>query len=153
MIPDNELVVLDTNVLVHLIRRNAIGERIAAEQQLRERRERPIISIVTVGELRALTRKLGWGTSKVQKLDDLVHQQLVIVNLNQGDVLERYAEIDYFCEKVMKPARPMAQNDMWIAATASAVAGYLITTDVDFEHLTPRFIKLVKIDAKTGATA
>lgn len=149
MIPLTASVLLDTNVLVHLIRGSAIGQRIAADHQLLERPERPFISIVTVGELKSLAMKFGWGSSKQRNLDDLI-SELVVMNLNQGAIIQQYAEIDHFCEKVLKPARPMAKNDIWIAATAAAVDAHLLTTDPDFDHLDPRFIKVARINPTNG---
>jgi len=151
VIPLSDPVVLDSNVLVHLIRANAVGQRIAADHQLLQRPDKPFISIVTVGELKALALKLGWGAAKQQKLSELVGE-LVVVNVNQGDILDRYAQIDHFSEKLVKPARRMGKNDAWIAATAAALDAHLITTDSDFDHLNPAFIKLVKVDPLTGAT-
>lgn len=145
MIPASALLLLDTNVLVHLVRGDQVGTRIADEYKLRERVEKPLISIITVGEMKALTMKLGWGERKREILD-LLLQELVIVHLNQGNIIEKYAEIDHYSEKVVKPARPMGQNDMWIAATASAVEAYLITTDNDFDHLVPDHFNRIKID-------
>jgi tRNA(fMet)-specific endonuclease VapC len=81
--------------------------------------DRPLISIVTVGESEALAQKFGWGEGKKSTLRDLLGE-LVIVQLAQGAIVQKYAQIAHFSEKVMKPARPMGQNDMWIAATATA---------------------------------
>lgn len=50
MIPPERLVLLDTNVLIHLVRGNAIGRAIDARYGLRARPERPLISMVTVGD-------------------------------------------------------------------------------------------------------
>jgi tRNA(fMet)-specific endonuclease VapC len=144
------LVQLDTNILVHLVRGSTVGQRVDDELGLSERSERPLISIVTVGELTSLAAKFGWGSAKRSALDGLV-RQLVIVQLHQGDIVERYAEIDHFSEREMRPARPMGQNDMWIAATASAFGATLITTDSDFDHLSPRFVTRVRVDARSGA--
>jgi len=146
----SEHVVLDTNVLVHLIRANTVGKRIEAEHHLRDRVEKPLISVVTVGEIWALALKLSWQDAKLAKLETVI-RELVIVHPHQGDVIQQYAAIDKFCEKDMKPARPMAQNDMWIAATAAASSARLLTTDSDFDHLKPKFIELSRVDARTGA--
>ena len=149
MIPSASLVLLDTNVLIHLVRDSAVGRRILADYALRDRRQRPLISIITVGEMLALSMKLRWGDNKRAALRGLFGN-LVVVHPSQGGVVERYAEIDHFCEHVMKPARKMGQNDMWIAATASVLGAHLLTTDSDFHHLDKQFIKLVHIDSDTG---
>jgi tRNA(fMet)-specific endonuclease VapC len=148
--PGTSLVLLDTNILVHLVRASIVGRRVDEDLSLTTRSERPLISVITVGELFALSRKLNWAAPKRAKLDQLV-RQLVIVQLHQGEIIPRYADIDHFCEREMKPARPMGQNDMWIAATASAFDATLVTSDSDFDHLSPRFIKRIRVDAHTGA--
>lgn len=131
MIPNTALVLLDTNVLVQLIRKSALGERIESEYQLSSRQERPLISVVTVGEMRALALKFGWGLKKVADLTALLHE-LVIVDINSDAVIANYAEIDRLSEQ---GGRPMGKNDIWIAATAAATNAWLLTTDKDFDHL------------------
>jgi predicted nucleic acid-binding protein len=150
VIEPGSLVLLDTNILVRLIRADEVGERIERDYGLLERRERPLISIVTVGEIEALARKLGWGGPKRAALLEMV-RKMAIVDLKQGQIILRYAEIDHFCEKESKPARPMGQNDMWIAATASEVEAVLLTTDTDFEHLHGVYLNVLTLDPKTGA--
>ena len=149
MIPSDALILLDTNILVHLIRGREIGQRIIGDHNLRDRTEKLLISIITVGEIHALTRKLTWGPAKRQSLSDLL-ANLVIVHPQQGEIVERYAEIDFYCEKELKPAEPMGQNDMWIAASAVALNAYLLTADTDFLRLAPRYLRLVIVDTQTG---
>ena len=149
MIPSDALILLDTNILVHLIRGRAIGRKIVADHDLQDRTEKPLISIITVGEIYALTRKLAWGPAKRQSLAELL-ANLVIVHPQQGEIVERYAEIDFYCEKELKPAEPMGQNDMWIAASASVLDAYLLTADTDFLRLAPRYLRLVSVDSQTG---
>jgi tRNA(fMet)-specific endonuclease VapC len=149
VIPAGELVILDTGVLVQLVRYNAAGKRIDEQLRLTGRQERPLISVVAVGELHALALKLGWGREKVRQLSEVV-RQLVVVDISRTDVIHRYAQIDEFSERQVKPARPLGQNDMWIAATAAAYDAHLVTTDTDFDHLTPRFIRRTRIDPRTG---
>lgn len=127
-----------------------MGARIANDHGLRERAERPLISVITVGEIRAMAMKRGWHAAKQARLDELV-RELVIVRPDQGAVIEKYAEIYTFCERDIQPAHRMGQNDMWIAATAAASSARLLTTDGDFDHLNPKFIRLSRIDAKSGA--
>lgn len=145
------LIVLDTNILVRLIRNDAVGTKVATDYALSDRPERPLISIVTAGEIQSLALKLGWGPDKRAAVTDLL-RQLVIVDLHQGGIVTKYAEIDHFCEKLAKPARRIQHNDMWIAATASEVDAALLTTDSDFDHLHGRFLEVVSINPRTGDT-
>jgi hypothetical protein len=70
----------------------------------------------------------------------------------QGRIVTAYGEIDHFTENVQKPARPMGKNDLWIAATAHVTGAALLTSDGDFDHLAPRFFRLVRVDARSGET-
>lgn len=131
MTPASGLVLLDTNILIHLLRATALGARAASEHALRSRSERPLLSIVTVGEALAFARKRGWGTPKVTALWELI-QQFVIVDIHSDEVLEHYATLDAFREA---HGRALGKNDLWISATAAATGALLLTTDKDFEPL------------------
>ncbi len=39
-------------------------------------------------------------------------------------------------------SRNMGKNDLWIAATTLLFNATLLTTDHDFEHLTPQFLRV-----------
>jgi predicted nucleic acid-binding protein len=104
---------------------------------LRAHTEKPLISIVTVGECHAFAAYRGWGAEKRAALDALLHE-LVIVDLNHGGVLRAYADIDAY---LTKNGKTVGDNDVWIAATARAAGASLLTTDKDFEPLDPKFIR------------
>jgi len=63
---------LDTNILVHLIRGKAVGLAIEAHFGLRGALNRCVISVVTVGEMYALARKWNWGATKQADLTKLL---------------------------------------------------------------------------------
>lgn len=151
MIGGGDFVVLDTNVLVYLARGTRAGSRIESDYRLTDRAERPCISVVTVGEARSLALQWDWGAAKVQVLEELL-RELVIVPISRQPIIQRYAEIDFHNRKVMKPARPVGKNDTWIAATASSLGGLLITSDTDFDHLATDYISLARVDARSGET-
>lgn len=131
MSPASTLILLDTNIILHLLRGSTLGNKVATEHSLRSRAERPLISVVTMGEALAFARKRGWGGTKVAQLREQLHQ-LVIVDINSTDVLEQYASLDAFCES---HGKALGKNDLWIAATAAASDALLLTTDKDFEPL------------------
>jgi len=64
VIGPEELVLLDTNVLLHLFRGSALGQKIEADYGLAKRPERPLISVVTVGEIQAIARRKGYSAEK-----------------------------------------------------------------------------------------
>jgi tRNA(fMet)-specific endonuclease VapC len=130
-----ETVLLDTSVLVHLIRGNPIGRWIDSNL-LHSLAEAPLLSAVTVGETLALARRWDWGAQKVHRLEDLV-RQYVVVDIGAKDVLSRYAEVDHVLRRM---GNPIQQNDMWIAATAIASEAHLLTADRDFDLLHPHYL-------------
>jgi len=149
IVPRGELILLDTSILVHLCRGKKVGQRVMKDQLLKVRPEKPLISVVTVGEALSLAKQRNWGEEKQDKLLSLM-SELVIVDINNEEILDNYAEIDHYLKKLVKPARPIGKNDIWIAATARAVGAWLLTTDKDFNPLDPAFIKRVYVDPDNG---
>jgi tRNA(fMet)-specific endonuclease VapC len=124
-------ILLDTNVVLHVVRGSEVATRIDAAVRLRSRAERALISVVTIGEALAFARRRGWGDSKTARLEELV-RELVVVDINNATVLRRYAEMH---EYLVKIGRSVGDNDIWIAACAAAASAVLITTDRDFDAL------------------
>ena len=146
---DDRPVVLDTNILVHLIRRNELGQQLLDEFDLLTRREPPLISYVTIGELHALAQHFGWGERK-RKFIDTVRMNMVVQPIESDLILRKYAEIDACATE---NGRTLGKNDLWIGATASATDSALLTTDKDFnfEALTNSLLEhLVLVDSDTG---
>lgn len=131
-----ELLLLDTNVVVQLVRWNEVGQRIDRTFGLLAREEKAMISVVTVGECHALAAYRGWGPDRRNVLNAL--HELVIVDIRNGKVLAAYAEIDAYLKK---NGKTVGNNDVWIAATARAAGALLLTTDRDFEPLDPTFLR------------
>jgi predicted nucleic acid-binding protein len=69
-VSDGGLLLLDTSVVLHVVRGKATGEALDRAFGLRARPDRPLISIITVGELLAFARQRGWGSAKVDPMHD-----------------------------------------------------------------------------------
>lgn len=67
-----EQLVLDTNVLLHLLRGKKAAEFIEREYGISGRNPRAIISIVTKGELKALGYRFSWGPKQHERLDAML---------------------------------------------------------------------------------
>lgn len=133
---------LDTNILIHLIRGSALGLWIESHYALSGAAQVPLISSVTEGELRSFAIYVDWGKDKQRVLQDRLNQ-FVIVPIELPDIMQAYAEID---ATSTRQGRKMGKNDIWIAATAHVTGARLLTTDKDFDHLSPRLIKRDWID-------
>lgn len=142
--PSRRLLLLDTNIVIHLVRGRAVGQAIDARFQLRTRSDRPLISMVTVGEALAFARQRDWGAERIGRLREII-RELVAMNIGAQPVLDRYAEIDTF---LRQSGRTVANNDVWIAACASAADATLLTTDHDFDPLAGLYLDRVWIDPR-----
>lgn len=136
----SDLFILDTNILVHLIRDSRIGQW--ATRQFGLRNSRQLISVITAGEILAFAKKRSWGLRRTEALKDLI-RELVVLPLDSEPVLHAYAEIDFHLQTI---GRQIEQNDMWIAATAVAAQAHLLTTDQDFDPLDTVFLTRTWID-------
>lgn len=130
-----EIVVLDTSVLVHLVRGRAAGRMLDRRHGLTLAELRPLICIVTVGECLAIARHNGWGSHKQARLESVL-RELVVVDIDDARVLGAYAELDAFTRA---KGNKMGKNDLWIGAVTRAQGAWLLTLDADFlEHVDPR---------------
>jgi tRNA(fMet)-specific endonuclease VapC len=132
---------LDTNILVHLVRGDSTGEEIKTMYAPYTRNPKPLICSVTEGELRSLALQFSWGTQKVDKMNYAL-EYFGRVPIESKDVMEAYAAIDFFSKS---QGIKMGKNDLWIAATTYTSGARLITTDDDFDHLDPGLIAVDKI--------
>jgi predicted nucleic acid-binding protein len=132
------LVLFDTNILVHVLRGSVAGRRAAEDAEQIAGAERPLISVVTLGEVHSLAKQFGWGQKKIDALDELL-RNVVVVDINNGPIISRYAELDVWS---MGRGRKMGKNDLWIAATTSVTGATLMTLDGDFDHLHPVHLTL-----------
>jgi len=133
---------LDTNILVHLIRRDALGQYLINNYSLYSLDPRPLISDVTEGELRSLAIQWKWGQQKREQMEFLL-SYFWRITINTPDVFEAYAAIDAFSESI---GTSMGKNDVWIAAAVQTLQALLLTTDKDFDHLHPIYLSRDWID-------
>ena len=143
---------LDTNIMIAYLREpNLTQEYVDKNFAPLDVSNDAIISVVTVGEIKAIALKNGWGLKRINKIENLL-RQVTIADINSEDVINRYAEIDAFSQCRLDgktsnfTARNMGKNDLWIAATASVLEATLLTTDNDFDHLHDEFLQVAKID-------
>jgi len=127
---------LDTSVILHLVRGKALGQQIQATYDLIQCQPRPLVSVVSLAEARVLAEASNWGEAKRQALDT-AFRSLTIVNINHPSVIDAYVQLELHARAHPQGARRMGKNDLWIAATAVAAQAVLLTTDKDFAFLIP----------------
>jgi tRNA(fMet)-specific endonuclease VapC len=137
---------LDTNILVHLIRGDELGRAIETNFALGGSLNRCLICVVTIGEMYSLARRWGWAQKKLDQLKALL-SQLVWIDINHPEVFETYAELEDISRRA---GRSIDKNSLWIAATAKVSATTLLTLNGDFDHLAAAHISRLRVDDKTG---
>ena len=120
--PATQLFLLDTSVIIHLVRGAEVCQRILRSYDLIHCQPRPLVCVVSLAEVRVLAAVNHWGERKRQALERTL-QSLVVVDIH--------------ARQHPMGARHMGKNDLWIAACAAAADAFLLYTDDDFEHLIP----------------
>jgi predicted nucleic acid-binding protein len=145
VITEREPLLLDTGIVVLLCRGGEMGQRLDARYALSGRREVPLLSVISVGELLAFARNASWGGRKEARLHEIL-ANLVIVDIQREPVLNAYADLSAHLKAA---GRPIGQNDLWIAACARATGAVLLTIDTDFDVLHPEWLRRERVDQST----
>ncbi len=138
----------DTNIILKFLRDNEFKKELEERFNMSSPEVSNLISIVSVGELKALSLRNNWGKRRNQLLDDAL-EDFITVDIRYMPMVMKYAEIDAFSQGKLKDkplkmsSRNMGKNDLWIAATASLADAQLITFDQDFEHLNNEYFELI----------
>ena len=146
---------LDTGMLLGFIREAPWALRVRTQFDLGNEETMVFTSVICQGELCALAEKFGWGKDKRIQLEDVLNK-FPTLDINKQPILNAYALIDAWTHgKTVvsprqtpppKPAVPMKQNDLWIAATVHESKATLLSTDKDFDHLNGVWISFVYVD-------
>ena len=139
---------LDTSVLLPLIRGRDLGRYISVTFDLANTVHRPLVSIVTHGEIWALADRHSWGHDKRAVLTKML-DSLVTISLDDQAILDAYVYMDRACRSMPKGAIVLGKNDLWIASTAKAADAVLLTTDRDFLPLHPTHCLVQWIDPES----
>lgn len=134
---------LDTGIVLNIVRKEK------ARTMVNPFSDDEYISIIMVGEIRSLGYRHNWQSRKMELLEKLL-SQFIILDINNEVLIDRYVHIDAFSQvkhkSISSPftAKNMGKNDLWIAATASFLEIPLLTVDDDFDHLHTMFFKVIK---------
>lgn len=137
---------LDTGVLILYARGSDAGKAIEAQFRFKASAYRPLVCVVTLGEIWAFARLRSWGDRQKTQLKSFL-ENLVAVDIFHGSTIEAYAEIQDYARR---KGRSLSDNDVWNAAVAKVSGATLLTTDRDFAPLVGRFINCKFIDPCSG---
>jgi predicted nucleic acid-binding protein len=144
--------VLDTNIIIHIIRNSKTWQYVELNFQPLE--NQTFVSFASVAEVLDIAVQLGWGENKKAILKQLLAQLNVFYDVES--LIDSYVEISAYsqgkhADKVLpkdESAKNMGKNDLWIAATTHSLQADLITTDKDFLHLDEVFFKVHYVEQK-----
>ncbi|MEY4805725.1 MAG: hypothetical protein RLZZ206_114 [Cyanobacteriota bacterium] len=97
---------LDTSVILHLVRGNALGQHIRDTFDLLHCQPRPLVCVVSLAEARVLAETNGWGEAKRYALV-MAFRSLTVVNINHPSVIDAYVMLDLHARSHPLGARRM----------------------------------------------
>ena len=116
---------LDTNILVHYVRRDAVWTKVRSRYQPLMASPTPLISVVTTGELRSLAYQWNWSLANRSQMEFILGY-FKVVTIHDAAIVEAYSIIDSYFQI---HGQVFGKNDLWIAATAMELQVPLITQD------------------------
>lgn len=146
------LYILDTSVMILLLRGTDLGKRIDSACGLSKLRDRPLASIVSHGELRSFARQQNWGVKKLDAVQKMLDDGLVTVDISRQEIIDAYVEVDLFSKKHPDGSRVIGKNDLWIGATALVTQATLLTTDQHFKHFAPDLFPVTCFDIQSSGS-
>jgi tRNA(fMet)-specific endonuclease VapC len=87
--------ILDTNILIALIRENAVVKMELAKMGAFQPQNTTSISIASVGEILSFALQNNWGNTKRNNLEALI-ARLKPIPIAKRDLVDAYAEIDTY---------------------------------------------------------
>jgi tRNA(fMet)-specific endonuclease VapC len=123
---------LDTNIVVALVRDNDLGKYINRTYQLTSGVHPIYLPVVVLGETHALATKWRWGPAQRTALTGIL-AAFTALDISYNDVILNYAVTD--AESENNHGIRVGKNDLWIAALARTYDMTILTTDRDFDHL------------------
>ena len=121
---------LDTTVLLHWTRASRQATAIVQRFQLTASPLRPLVCEVSLGEMLAFSRSLGWGQQKRERLAE-IERQVVVIDISDRRVMEAFADLSTLAQK-SGWSLFHGKNDLWVGAAAKATGAHLLTMDKDF---------------------
>jgi tRNA(fMet)-specific endonuclease VapC len=87
----------DTNILLHFVRETTLSKEIESTFNPFGSENAPVLSVVSIGEIKSIALRKHWGANKMLKLNQLM-SLFIITDINVEEVIEKYAEIDTFSQ-------------------------------------------------------
>ncbi len=87
----------DTNILIHYIRRSPLFYDVERQYDPFGINNRPLISIVTVAEIKSFATQSAWGEKRWIELYKMLGK-FTVIEVRNGILIDRYVQIDAFSQ-------------------------------------------------------
>jgi toxin FitB len=116
-VPDQDPVLVDTDVASALYLERYYGRRVSASLARSLATRQLAVSLITLGEAHYGARKRKWGPPRTSRMLAFYQEMFDVVPLADEVVAAEYGYLRASTESV---GQPIADNDLWIAACATA---------------------------------
>jgi predicted nucleic acid-binding protein len=116
-VPEHDPVLVDTDVASALHLERYFGRRVPASLAVSLATRQLAVSLITLGEAHYGARKRKWGPPQTSHMLAFYQEMFDVVSLDDEIIAAEYGDLRASTESV---GRPIADNDLWIAACASA---------------------------------
>jgi predicted nucleic acid-binding protein len=133
------------------LKAQTVNQAIENSFALTQQPMKPLVCVVSIGEMLAFSKSENWGEARRQTLQALLREEVVSVDISDPRVLEAYAELSTLAQKNGWPIFH-GKNDLWVGAASRATGSHLLTMDKDFLPLRGMFAAwtITVFDANTG---
>ena len=91
--------ILDTNILVHYVRQDHTWTHISSHYSIFNIDPTPVISVVSIGEIRSLASRLNWQADRRSHMNFIV-DHVVRITIAADDIYNGYAAIETFSRSI-----------------------------------------------------
>ena len=92
---DSNNFLLDTGILLHYARASQLGHSIEQRYGFTKSNFKPLVCVVTIGEIQAIANRCQWGKQKLDTLQRIINN-LVRIDISHEEVINAFAKIRSF---------------------------------------------------------
>ena len=92
---------LDANIVLSYLRQSKLTDKIDNQYAPLSEENTPIISVVSIGEIKSIAIQNNWGKKRTDLLA-LFLTQFLIADINVESIIDKYAEIDVFGQTLFR---------------------------------------------------
>ena len=140
------LILFDTGPLLLLSRQQAAATHLLQRYPLMNSGILPIVSVVSLAELKGFAVRQSWGQRRLTWLRSL-HTLVNVIPIDRGPLVDEYVTL---LNRQQNHRQMLGIHDTWIASTAKVLNATLVTVDSGFRKLDANYLSVDLIDRHSG---